>query len=196
MASPVPSPPGSQPGFRHAAGEGGGGASCPRSRRQAAEMHGLAGSPEHCANPGRDAARAPQMFPLNVWHRCPGQEPWPRHQHREGPLPSGRLQLGLPGPLLQRYSGQGPQAGGSPPTPQDASSGCPLWCCVRVAHRPTRRARGTKLVCVTQGDGGATAWAALGCWSPVRGPGDQELGVGGAVERGSWLPKPRKSWKT
>lgn len=41
MASPVPSPPGSQPGFRRAAGEGGVGASCPRSRRQAAEMHGL-----------------------------------------------------------------------------------------------------------------------------------------------------------
>lgn len=82
------------------------------------------------------------MFPLSAWHRYPSREQRLGRQLRKRPLPSGRLQLGLLGLLLQWYSRQGVQAGGSPPTPQDASSGCPLWLVHMLYTEPPTEPRG------------------------------------------------------
>ena len=200
-ASPVPSPPGSQPGFRHAAGECTVGASHPRSCRQAAEMHSLTCTDSLAAlSPVRvQAVRCSQSrsdVSTQRLAQIPQQGTAARASTQEKAAALWAFAVRPPGaapPMVQ-------QAGGAGRGQPSDTPGCQLWlsplACAHAVHRATHRAKGTKLLCVTPGDGGSTAREALGCWPPVRGPGDQELGVSGAVERDAWLPKPRKSWKT
>lgn len=146
-ASPLPSPPGSQPGFRRAAGGCKVGASRPHSRRQAAERPSLTRTGALAAlspvrvQPG-DAARAAQMLPLSAWHRRPSREQRPGRQLRKRPLPSGCLQSGLPGLLLRRYCGEGVQAGGSPPTPRTPALAVPSGAVYMLYTEPPAEPRG------------------------------------------------------
>ena len=117
------------------------------------------------------------MFPLSAWHRYPSREQRPGRQLRKRPLPSGRLQLGLLGLLLQWYSRQGVQAGGSPPTPQDASSGCPLLCTCCTQSHP-------------QSQGDKTSVCNPGRW---RLHSSGSSGVLAASE-GSWRPGAGRQW--
>lgn len=168
----------------------------PSCREAQPDTHWSTGSPEPCAGPARRCSQSRPDASTQRLAQTPQQGAAARASTQEKAAALWAFAVRPSGAAPPTVPRGGSAGRWQPSDPQDASSGCSLWGCVYVVHRAAGRAKGTKVLCVAHGDGGSTAWAALGCWPPVRGPGDQELGVGGAVERGAWLPKPRKSWKT